>query len=139
MTGVIGTNTAIGENQSSLVTAAAMVAYERRICAQIIKTTESARTNNNKNQLLNVVNNNLDDSSDSFRSTTMSLIPSGDAQFARKLQKLKEIQRQQPLSSRPSSDIEKNGVVKVEEEEDIATTATTFFASIIKHQKEWWC
>jgi WD40 repeat protein len=117
MTGLIGTNTAIGDNPSSLVTAAAMVAYERRMCAQIIKSTESARTND-KNQLLNVVNNNLDDSSDSFR-TTMSLIPSGDAQFARKLKRLREIQ-QRPLSLHPSSNIKNNGVVEVEEE-DIAT------------------
>jgi WD40 repeat protein len=126
MTGVIGTNTAIGDNQSSLSATVPMVTYhERRKCAQIInliETTESARTNNNKNQLLNVVNNNnnLDDSSsDSFRSTNMSLIPSGDAQFARKLKRLREIQ-QRPISLHPASNIKKNGVVKVEEE-DIAT------------------
>ncbi|OEU09807.1 WD40 repeat-like protein [Fragilariopsis cylindrus CCMP1102] len=132
MTGLIGTNTAIGDNQSSLVTAAAMVAYERRMCAQIKKTTESARTNNTKNQILDVVhNNNLDDSSDSFR-TTVSLIPSGDAQFARKLQRLKEIQQQQqqPLSLHPASNIKKNDVVKVDEEQ-IATPTIPVEAAIL--------
>jgi WD40 repeat protein len=129
MTGVIGTTTAIGDNQSSSATAL-MVTTERRKCAQIInliETTESARTNND-NRLPDIVNNNLDDSSDSFR-TTLSLIPSGDVQFARKLQRLKEAQQQRPLSSHQLSNIKKNGVVIAEEEK--ATPTISVEAAIL--------
>jgi WD40 repeat protein len=94
MTGVDGTTT-IGDDQSS--SSASAVRYERRKCANVSIHDENRLLIDNNNN-----NNNNDDLSDSFR-TSLSLIPSGDAQFARKLQRLKEIQQQRPLSLHPSN------------------------------------